>query len=90
VFDHGGNISTITDPEFQTLIDGVATMARPTRWDMPGVIARGRAEYDTGRPRCWITGIERVAKTLAQGLKIIWAACVPCSWVGLENIYPHF
>jgi len=71
-FDHGAQYFTITDPEFQTLIDGVANDGEATRWDSRGLYLRdGELTMDTGRPR-WVGSprMNAVAKTLAQGLQI--------------------
>lgn len=71
-FDHGAQYLTITDPEFQTLIDGVANEGAAAGWDSRGLYLRdGELAMDTGRPR-WV-GTPRmndIAKALAQGLQV--------------------
>ncbi|GLQ22803.1 FAD-dependent oxidoreductase [Algimonas ampicilliniresistens] len=71
-FDHGAQYFTITDPEFQFLIDAIADNGCATRWDSRGLYLRdGELTKDTGRPR-WVGSprMNVIAKALAQGLQI--------------------
>ncbi len=71
-FDHGAQYFTVTDPEFQTLINDMRDYGAAQRWDSRGLYLRSdECAEDTGRPR-WVGAprMNLIAKALAEGLNI--------------------
>lgn len=71
-FDHGAQYFTVTDPEFQALIDTHSRDGEAVRWDSHGLYLRnGGVEADRGRPR-WVGAprMNSVPKAMAKGLSI--------------------
>lgn len=71
-FDHGAQYFTVTDPEFQALIDEQVRGGEVARWTSRGVYLKsGTLVEDTGRDR-WVgtPRMNRLPKSLAEGLDI--------------------
>ena len=71
-FDHGAQYFTITDSDFQRLIDRVTERGVAKAWNSRGLYLReGTLEMDTGRPR-WVGAprMNQLPKAIAEGLDI--------------------
>ncbi|MEL6686987.1 MAG: FAD-dependent oxidoreductase [Pseudomonadota bacterium] len=71
-FDHGAQYFTVTDPEFQALMDKEAKKGEVSRWKSRGFYLKtGELTADTGRNR-WVgmPRMNRLPKSLAEGLTI--------------------
>lgn len=71
-FDHGAQYFTVSDPEFQALIDSVRRDGHVAPWHSRGLYVRdGVIEADRGRPR-WVgtPRMNSLPKAMARGLSI--------------------
>ncbi|GHB01268.1 FAD-dependent oxidoreductase [Algimonas arctica] len=69
-FDHGAQYFTLSDPEFEALVDTLGEATAP--WDSRGLYLRaGEMMADTGRPR-WVGAprMNALPKAMANGLNI--------------------